>query len=120
MLRSASTLKAKRLSAIAPDPVYASPDVYRVMFENDSVRVLDIKLKAGEQSEMHSHPSYLVYALSSCKIKFSSMDGESGDFDIRAGETMWRDAESHSATNIGDSDCHVLNIEIKKNPAMKR
>ncbi len=120
MAKSTSSLKTTSLGAIAPDATLASPDVYRVIFENDLIRVLDINLKAGSTSEMHAHPSYLVYALSSCKVKFTSMNGEAGDVAIKAGETMWREEETHRATNVGDSDCRALNIEFKKNPGSKR
>ncbi len=120
MARSTSSLKTTSLGAIAPDATLASPDVYRVIFENDLIRVLDINLKAGSSSEMHAHPAYLVYALTSCKVKFNSMEGNAGDVDIKAGETMWREAETHSAENIGGSDCRALNIEFKRSPGSKR
>ena len=39
------------------DPVEVSPDNYKVVLENDHVRVLEMNLKVGEKDEMHSHPS---------------------------------------------------------------
>jgi len=30
-----------------------------------------------------------------------------------AGEVVWRDPVTHSAENLGASECHVLNVEPK-------
>src|SRR5687768_15294288 len=38
------------------DPVAVSPAHYRLVLENDRVRVLEMTLKAGEIDEEHSHP----------------------------------------------------------------
>jgi hypothetical protein len=32
----------------------------------------------------------------------------------KAGQCMWRNAESHAVENIGKTDVHVLNIELKR------
>jgi quercetin dioxygenase-like cupin family protein len=98
----------------APDPIAAAPESYKVTFENDLIRVLDINLKKGKRSAMHSHPNYLAYAVTSCKVRFTSPDGESEEVAIKAGDTVWRGAESHQVDNVGDTDCHVLNIELKQ------
>jgi hypothetical protein len=36
------------------DDVKVAPDVYKVLLENDEVRVLEARLKQGAKSEMHS------------------------------------------------------------------
>ena len=67
----------------------------------------------GAQSELHSHPDYLVYALSDGTVRLSAADGESANVPITAGTTMWREAEEHSALNIGDQELRALFIELK-------
>ncbi len=37
-----------------PDPIAAAPESYKVTFENDLIRVLDISLKKGKRSAMHT------------------------------------------------------------------
>src|SRR6267142_2906021 len=49
-------------TAHAQDPVKTSPQYYKVLLENDQVRVLEYRLKAGEKEAMHSHPAGVVYA----------------------------------------------------------
>jgi hypothetical protein len=46
------------------DPVKVAPDIYKVRLENDQVRVLDIHRKPEAKSPTHSHPAYVVVALS--------------------------------------------------------
>ena len=98
----------------AQDPVKIAPKVYKVIFNNDRVRVVDVRLKPGLKSAMHSHPDYLVYAFSSSKVRFTMADGKTADVSLKAGECQWRKAEKHAVENVGRTDVHVLNIEFKK------
>ncbi len=43
------------------DPVKVSSKQYKVLLENDDVRVLEMSLKAGDKDTQHSHPSETVY-----------------------------------------------------------
>lgn len=100
--------------ALAQDPAKVAPDVYKVISDNEHVRVLDVQLKPGSKSPMHSHPGHVVATFSPCKVRFTSPQGKTEDFELKAGESGWRDAESHSVENIGTTDCHALNVEVKK------
>lgn len=57
------------------NPVDVAPNVYSVLFENDKVRLLEVREKPGDGSSMHSHPDYLVYGLG---------DGKSSSRRLRA------------------------------------
>lgn len=100
-------------AALAQDPVKVAPEVYKVTSDNQYVRVLDVHLKPGGKSSMHSHPGYVAVALTPCRVRFSAPDGKSQEVELKGGESSWRDAESHSVENIGTADCHVMNIEVK-------
>lgn len=95
------------------DPVKLAPETYRVLLENDRVRVLEIRLEAGGKSPMHSHPPYVAYALSRFKIKLTTPDGQSRQMVFWDGETGWSEAETHAVENLGDTELHALNIELK-------
>ena len=47
----------------AQDPVKLSPQFYKVLIDNDEMRVLEFHFKPGEKEPMHSHPRGFVYAL---------------------------------------------------------
>ena len=47
------------------DPVATNPDLYRVLFENDVVRVLEYHDRPGDRTTPHAHPNSVMYTLSS-------------------------------------------------------
>ncbi|WP_454743411.1 hypothetical protein [Cupriavidus necator] len=100
-------------AAIAQDPTKVAPEIYKVTSDNQYVRVLDIHLKPGGKSPMHSHPGYVAVALTPCKVRFSTPGGKSQEAEFKSGEASWRDSESHSVENLGTAECHIMNIEVK-------
>jgi beta-alanine degradation protein BauB len=95
------------------DAVQVAPDVYSVLFQNDRVRLLQYHMKPGDSSAPHSHSSYLAYSFDDGTITFHTPSGESFDADMKAGQTIWREAEDHSATNNGTNDVRGLLFELK-------
>src|SRR5437773_8665371 len=66
----------------AQDPVKTSPQYYKVLLENNQVRVLEYRLKAGEKEPMHSHSADVVYVLSGTKLKFSYSDNRTEEREL--------------------------------------
>ena len=100
-------------TAHAQDPVKTSPRFYKVLLENDQVRVLEYHLKAGEKEPMHSHSAGVVYVLSGAKLKFSYPDGRTETKSAAAGETIWREPVTHAVENVGDTEAHAIAIDLK-------
>lgn len=96
------------------DPVKISPQYYKVLLENDQVRVLEYHLKPGEKEAMHSHPAGIVYSFSGGQVKTSLTTGPAHEAAMKAGEVTWRDSITHSAENIGTTEIHALAVELKK------
>lgn len=90
-----------------------APHVYKVLFENEHVRLLEVKMQPGDHTEMHSHPENLVYALSSARVKFTVPSGEVAELELPAGASMWMDATEHETDNVGDTAIHALMFEPK-------
>jgi beta-alanine degradation protein BauB len=99
--------------AHAQDPVKVSPQYYKVLLENDQVRVLEYRLKAGEKEPIHSHPAGVVYVLSGAKLKFSYPDGRTEERAATIGETFWREPITHAVENVGDTEAHAIAIDLK-------
>jgi beta-alanine degradation protein BauB len=95
------------------DATKVAPHVYKVLFENERVRVLDVSMQPGERSELHSHPDYFVYFLSGGKGRFTAPSGETDELEWPAGTSMWREAEEHSTENVGGTAIHALFFEPK-------
>ena len=100
-------------TAHAQDPVKTSPQYYKVLLENDQVRVLEYRLKAGEKEPMHSHPAGVVYVLSGAKLRFSYPDGRTEERSAATGETIWRDPTTHAVENVGETEAHAIAIDVK-------
>jgi quercetin dioxygenase-like cupin family protein len=100
-------------TAHAQDPVKTSPQYYKVLLENDQVRVLEYRLKPGEKEAMHSHPAGVVYVLSGAKLKVTSPDGKTEERSATAGETIWREPVTHALQNVGDTEAHAIAIDLK-------
>ena len=98
---------------MADDPTRTDPDKYKVIFENDRVRVLEYRDEPGEATSPHRHPDSVMYTLSSFERKLVAEDGQSRDVTLEAGEVRWLDAQVHSGENVGSSPTHVLFVELK-------
>jgi hypothetical protein len=98
----------------AQDPVKTDSDKYKVVFENDRVRVLEYRDKPGDKTTMHTHPDFLVVTRSAFKRRLTLPGGKTAVREFKAGEVMWTDAQSHIGENIGDTDTDVLIVELKE------
>jgi len=98
---------------MAQDPVLEHPDFFKVLLDNDRVRVIDDLVPAGAKVSMHSHPEYVVYPLSSYRMKFTFPDGTTRIVDVQQGMARYVPGIVHAEENIGDTDAHALLIEIK-------
>lgn len=98
---------------MSQDAAEVAPHVYKVLFENDRVRLLEVRMAPGDESSLHAHPDYLVYALEPGTVRLAAASGDGADVDVKAGDVMWREAEEHTARNIGTSELVALFVELK-------
>jgi hypothetical protein len=95
------------------DPVETNPDHYAVVFENDRVRVLEYKDHPGDRTTPHEHPDSVMHTLSAFRRRLHSGDAHR-DVEMPSGLTGWLPAQQHAGENIGDTDTHVLFVELKE------
>jgi quercetin dioxygenase-like cupin family protein len=103
-------------TATAQDPAKVEPRSYRVVLENDKVRVLEYTARPGLGVcgvGRHSHPDHVAVALTPAKVKVTPENGKTFVADLKAGSAFWEPAETHMAENIGGSGSRCLLIEIK-------
>jgi len=96
------------------DPTTSDPDKYRVIFENERVRVLEYRDDPGQTTSPHEHPDSLMYTLSHFQRRLIAGNGESRDVVLEQGEVRWLDAQTHSGENTGSTPTHVLFVELKE------
>ena len=85
----------------------------QVRFENDRVRVLELRVKPGEREAQHTHPQYVLYALTDYRVRNTSADGTAHVFDRKAGDVFWGEPITHSGENIGTTEVRALIVELK-------
>lgn len=95
------------------DPAETNPAHYRVVFENDRVRVLEYTDSPGDRTTPHSHPDSVMHTLTSFRRRLQASDGSHRDVEIPAGTTSWLPAQQHAGENIGDTPTRVLFVELK-------
>lgn len=98
---------------MAKDPLVIASNVYKVLNENEKVRVLEVIFKPGDFAKMHHHPDHVVYAKSGGKMNFLS-GGKTQDMDIETGSVIFLDAQDHEAKNIGSTTIDLIVFELKK------
>ena len=98
---------------MSEDPTCTDPDKYQVVFENEQVRVLEYLDHPGDRTTPHVHPDSVMYTLSSFRRRLYGSDGEIRDVEMRAGTASWLPAQRHAGHNIGESETHVIFVELK-------
>ena len=101
------------------DPVATNPTHYKVIFENDHVRVLEYTDQPGDRTTPHEHPNSVMVTLSSFRRRLYAGDVER-DVDISAEKASWLPAQQHSGHNIGETPTHVIFVELKDSVAAPR
>jgi beta-alanine degradation protein BauB len=104
-------------SAQAQDPAPIYTENYKVLIENDRVRVMHFQLKKGAKECFHSHPAHVLYVLSPLKIRFTFPDGKMGLREAKAGDVLFNEPVTHASENMGDEDAHGILVELKTAPA---
>lgn len=95
------------------DPTVTDPQLYRVIFENDRVRVLEYRDTPGSRTHFHRHPDTVMYPLTTFRRKISA-GGRQVDVDIEAGGVRWVAAQEHAGENIGETETHAIFVELKE------
>jgi hypothetical protein len=104
-----ATSTAQTTAQKLPDAVTADSKHYTVEFENDIVRVLRVRLGAGDSAPRHAHTAYCAIELSDSSLK--EPDGPVSD--SKAGQVFCGDATSHAPTNVGKALAESIVVEFK-------
>src|SRR5215510_2398613 len=85
-------------SQAAPRSFAASPDVYKVIPEDEQYRVIAVTWKPGQRDNWHSHGAPVAaYNVTDCNIRLHTPDGKTVDGNTKAGDARVRtQAPSHS------------------------
>ncbi|MEO8717516.1 MAG: hypothetical protein ABI423_04780 [Burkholderiales bacterium] len=108
--------------AAAQDPARVMPRTYRVVLENDKVRVLEFVGRPGMGicgEGMHSHPERLSIVMNGYQARTTRPGTPDRVQERKDGDVFWREAETHKVENIGKTNSRVLMVELKAPAAGK-
>jgi hypothetical protein len=103
------TSTAQSTSPKLQDAIAADPKHYSVEFENDIVRVLRVRLGAGDSAPAHTHSAYCAIELSDSSLK----EGNGPTAESKAGQVFCGDATSHAPKNVGKALAESIVVEFK-------
>jgi len=96
------------------DIVQISPDVHRVLFENDSIRLLEVIVKPGATVPMHTNPENINYILKAGTLRLINPDGSSVDVAVAEKQVIPAPVGRHAVENVGQTEVQTLCIELKR------
>jgi hypothetical protein len=102
--------------ALSQDAAKVQPSSYRLVLENQSVRVLEFTGRPGLGvcgSGLHSHPAHLTVLLTPAKVKITE-NGKTFIAQNKAGDVFWSGPVTHETENVGGGTVRSLIIEIKQ------
>lgn len=102
--------------ARAQDAAVSDPRAFRVVLDNERVRVLEFKSRPGLGvcgQGTHYHPAHVTVSLTGAKLKRTSSEGTTSFVDVPLGHVFYADAETHSAEVIGGFNTRTYIIELK-------
>lgn len=90
----------------------------RLLFENDRVRVWDLRLAPGESTGLHRHTTdYLYVVIGEGTLQGKSADGTPRPIEhMSDGEVRFRQIEGedvHEAINVGEKPWRNIVVELK-------
>jgi hypothetical protein len=103
------------------DALVAAPEHHALLFENDIVRMLDTRIKAGDRTPVHTHrwPAALYIVSWSSFVRRDAsgeivLDSRTVSSLAKSPQALWSEALApHSLENVGASDLHVISVEMK-------
>jgi hypothetical protein len=93
----------------------ASPEVYKVIAENDVMRVVLATWPPGYKDKMHSHPKmFAAYSINDCHRKLIKPDGSVDEKRVKTGSArILKPVSAHVFENVGKTECQNLLVELK-------
>jgi len=93
----------------------------RLLFENERVRVWDLRLAPGESTDVHRHGSdYFYVVIGDGNLQRIGDDGSEGPSrQMQDGEVHFRHVDGqdiHAARNVGPAPWRNIVVELKDGP----
>lgn len=97
------------------DPVRLMPDTHKLVFENESVRVIESRVPPGATEPKHGHPHCVTVYLVDIDAEVKTFpDGRITRAHRAAGTADWSEATVHEVKNVGHTASHNFRVELRR------
>ena len=95
-----------------PRSFAASPDIYKVIAQNEQFKVIAVTWQPGQKDLLHSHPASAGYYLTDCSVRTCTADGTCREAQPKAGfGFVQAPIAGHVFQNIGATECRIVMFE---------
>jgi beta-alanine degradation protein BauB len=95
------------------DATTVDPDRYRIVLDNDVVRVVRLGFAAGEEGVMVHHPPRVIVTLTDVQVRMAFEDGSTDERAVDRGLAAWLEAQTLQTANAGSAPLEVVLVEPK-------
>ena len=96
------------------DPAAVSPDLYKVLLENEHVRILEYRVEPGAVEPWHTHPAKAMYVVEGGTLQITLEDGTTFLSEEKVGEAHWMGpVGKHMGKNVGSTPVRIVVVEVK-------
>lgn len=95
-------------------PWKVAPKVYKHIYENKYVRILEVHLEPGASTPLHKHYRRLIYAVKGSRIKAIDDKGKKQVLRFKDDTMYFLPAMIHAPKNVDIKTAHYISIEFKK------
>jgi hypothetical protein len=81
-------------------------------------RAVAVAEHSGDRTSPHRHPDSTMVTLSSFRRRLVS-NAREREVEFDAGQATWLAEQGHTGENIGDTDTHVIFVELKEPPSSR-
>jgi hypothetical protein len=123
---SGNSQKKKQASSLAfekTDALKAAPSHHRLIFENDSIRIIELILSPGQETPPHSHLPGIVWVTNNSQVVISDFSSgttspvRKDTISLRPDQVNVSREEAaielHSVKNVGTEEYHEYRVEFK-------
>jgi hypothetical protein len=86
---------------------------YKLVLDNDRVRVFQANFKPGDKVAMRNYPSHLVYPLTDGTLIFVPAGRTGYEVNFKTGEALWFPPLARATENDSDKEVRLLVVELK-------
>ena len=87
-----------------------------IVFENDQVRIWDMKVGPRGKKAWHHHTmDYVIISVTGGRVEIENVEGQSYIGEDKVGGVIWQDAgQKHELRNLTDAPYQNILVELKK------